>query len=395
MTNPITFQDILDGINDYISSYTTGNVDLGNRERQANRSIEWWQRRLMLPSDKRIQNFLFYDDTQFYDTNDDFSEPLGLIYHDYNQNIPGRQEWDYRPDIEMLLRTGNNGLERYWGATTINQLNQILMIGPNLNSGAILDPFNLLGSWTAQNDASGLAVDNHQYVEGGGSLNFSITHSVTNRGSLDNTQFNFDFRNYHLFSAIFKMYVYMASTNFTSIDLNFFSSLTDYYKITASVAADGTAFLANQWNLLKWRFTDALTVGSPNDAAITHCRIDFNEGAAFSTVSNMRVDKLYAVVPDSVDLIYASNYKGTSADGLTPKIKLDSGDDIPYYGAFAADLTDPIAMRAALMLTPQLRKNPEFYNLYIEEVKDMLKTYGKIYPRRRVVNAGKTILRKR
>lgn len=394
MTNPITFQDILDTQDDYMANYTTGNVDNNQRMRQANRSIEWWQRRITLPSDKKIQNILFYEDTLFYDTEDDFTEPLGLFYHDSQFNING-MGWEYRPDTEILHRLGSNIDTKYWAFTSINSLKQVMILGPNLNSGAILDPLNVIGSWVAQSDASGLVVDTNQYKEGGASLAFNMTQTVANRGSLYNASFNFDFRNFHQFMAMFKMWVFMAGTNFTTIDLNFFSSVSDYYKITASVQSDGTPFLAGQWNLLKWAFSDAITVGSPNDSAINAIRIDFNEGVGFGSVMNMRVDDLYAVLPDSLDLIYTTNIKGTDSSGLIDKIKLDDPSDIPAFGAFAPDLVDAIAMRGALMLTPQLRKNPEFYNLYIQEVKDMLGTYGKIWPRQRVINMGKTILRKR
>lgn len=394
MSNPITFNDILTAQNDYMANYTTGNVDDSQRIRQANRSIEWWQRRLILPSDKRIQTFKFYQDTLWYDTNDDLNEVLGLFYHNDALNLNG-EGFDWRPDYEILRITGSNWQAKYWTFTTLNRSKQIGVLAGNRYPGAVLDPLDLVGSWVAQGDASNLHVDNNQYVQGGASLAFDVTRS-TGRASLYNGSFNHDLRNPFNYGGMFKFYAYLASISFSTIDINFFSSPTDYYKISVTANADGTAWTINSFeNLLGFLAENAIMVGSPNLSAINACRIDFNLLPSVTTITNMRVDDLYFVMPDELDLVYASNIKGTDSTGLTDKVTLDDPSDIPSFGEYAPDLVDAIAMRGALMLMPQLRKDLEFSNMYKSEVKNALETYGKIFPRKRVINMGKTILRKR
>lgn len=393
MTNEIEFQDLIDALNDYMANYTTGNVDNGQRMRQLNRAIEWWQRRLMLPSDKRIQSFDYYQDTNFYNTEDDFLEPLALNYAVGHYDVPG-MNFTWRPDTEILERQGTYFGYHWWSTTTINQLKQMLLVGRNKNPGGIIDSLTQVSGWSAQGDANNLVQNTNQFVDNlQSSLQFNITPS-TGHASLYNPYETLDLTQYHQNNGAFKLQTYLPSANLTSIDLNFFTTPTDYYKFSVSVTQDGTPFEALEWNQLAYFFDDVVIVGSPSDININAIRIDFNEGIGFTNTPGFLVNNLYGVIPDRMEMIYASWNKGTDSSGATVKYNLDSGDDIPYFGSYAPDLVDAIAMRAAVSLIPQLRKNIEFYTTYQTEVKEMLSTYGKIYPRKRLINMGKTILRK-
>lgn len=394
MVSPIILQDVLDRMNDLVSNYTTGAIDVGNRIRAANSAIEYVKRRMTLPSDELIQRFYFYQDTYFYNLNQDFNEGLFVLYDNpvLNRAYHG---WKYRPYGDILRTLGETDPQENWFSwAPINGQMQLVMYGQNLNNGQTLATFDSMGSFVGSNDATSLAIDTNIYKEGSGSLAFTIDPTLgKGKATIAWNTTQSDFYNLLQNNGVFKLYTWLPSGAISAINLYLITSSGNYYKLTTSTFDDGMAFTSalSQWKKVQFGFSGDTVVGSPNIKNITQMQIEVVEGAGFgaSAITNFRIDDLYTVYPDYMDLVYLTSFKGTDSSGGTNKIFLTSPGDIPAFGSFVPDLIDPIAYRGAVILIPQLMNNPEFRKIYQQECEEIMNIFGKSWPRKRVVNLGR------
>lgn len=394
----ITASDVLLQINDLLSNYTDGSIDDSARLRALNRGVEYVQRKLTLPSDKRIQSLLYSQDQNYYTMNSDFNEPLLVTYANTNYNN-GRHQWRFRPDVELIPILGQWGRGRYFAPTTVNQLKQMILAGANITQGSILITFDSItnGGILGENDATSLYIDTNVYKQGSGSLGFSINPTLGfGKGSIYvPTNWNV-FQSFNQF-GYYKAWAYLPTTALSSINLVLATDATNYYVFTATVTDSGTPLVANAWNLVSWTWSNNPTVvGSPNTNDITFARFDLVEGTGFgsSTVSGFRIDDFYSTYPDELNLVYLSSYKATDTTGATLKVMVDTDTDIMLFGNYVPDLIGPIALRAAYILMPQARGDKDFMAMYKQDCEDVLKLWGQTYPRQRTVNMGKTFLQR-
>lgn len=402
----IFWSDLQSQTQDYTRNYTTGSTSLANLDRAINRAIEYFQRRLSLPSDRRIFKFYFTQDNLYYTLPSGFNEAIGLFYDNQLNNVPANQ-WNFRPDMDILAisglgsssPTGSSAIgDKFWGFTTINQLLQIAMLGSNKNPPAIINPISSLTGWAASGDASALAVDSNIFQTGNGSLSFTITPSA-GTATLSLTGNTFDLSTYVNNNGLFQFYVDFTTTNFTNVQLILQSSVGNFWTGTITKKVDGTAWTTGTpFNKLGVYFNDMVSTGSPVKTAINTIKIVFTEGAGFTTQQNMRINYLFGTVPDYMDLVYFSSFKGYTT-GSSPKTDINvfnyngstaNNGDTLYFGDFAPDLIGPICKRAAIEMIPQLRQDKDFYTSYKQETEDWIKQFGKIYPRRRQMDYGST-----
>jgi hypothetical protein len=394
----VLFNDLKLMTSDLLSNYNVTTVDKGNKERAINRAIEYVQRKLGLPSDKKIWSFYFYDDTKFYTTPDGFNELLQLYYNtssvvDSDYNNP-RNRWFVDKDIELLRATGNTyGSMNKVAFTTINQLSQLMLVGSNIRGSSIINAFDNTTGLTFSSSITGTSIDTYVKKQGSGSLKFSMdnsasTSTITMAGSWDITQAI-------AISSAYRLYIDFpvgAAAQFTNVKLSLISSVGNSYDITATTQDDGTAWTENVWDRLSFSLANATTTGTPVASQITSMVITFTHSGTFTAVSNIRMDYLYQVNPDYMDVVYYSSQKGTNQAGTVPKVILDEDSDIVSFGAYAPDLVYPIALKAASILQPQLRFNPEFYAMYKADFIDVLTLMSRTYPRQRQAGNAQTQL---
>jgi hypothetical protein len=391
--NPLIVQDIFNQLNDYLGNYTTGTVDIGRRMRAINRAVEYAKRRMTLPSDETTSSFWFSRDQLYYTAPTDVNEPINLLYADANNNTP-RTQWNWIPYPDLLRLTGT-GRSNFWSHATINGYLQILMLGYNLTTGSILETFTMLPGFNGQNDATALTIDNNVYSVAPGSLEFTIDPTLGHGLASIEWGVQWDITTLHQKQGIIKLDAYLPSLALTSINLVLGTDALNYYTFTCTDTDNGTAFVVNNFNRLHWTFLASaapVIVGSPNDQNITYARVDFIQSGAFgsSPISGFRIDNMYSVFPDEMTFIYNTKYKGTDTLGTTQLINFTSSSDIPAFGQYAPDLLDPIALRAAWILEPQLRGDKDFMKTYFDECEERLKDFGHIYPRKRIINYGQT-----
>lgn len=214
--------------------------------------------------------------TPFYDNLNDYGMPT-----DYKRMI------DIRPTANRQSQPGLSHYEQ----TTPRQFNEMLnpntfSIGWNnmirtlraqkLPTGNVmqLDSFDSLtgnGSWAVGGQASGLRVENLNYVEGNASLAFDLS-VVGGVGSIVNSTaavVDLSALRYND-ASMFLFYIPSGfSSRFTSFTLRRGDSASAYKESTVTARADGTAF-QDGWNLLMFNWNTASTSGSPTNTLNTY-----------------------------------------------------------------------------------------------------------------------------
>lgn len=400
-------------MNDYVANYTVGNIDDTNRFRALNRAIEDVHRRLGLTCDETIFNYLYSQDNMFTNLPVDYDEPIMLYYVNKNYNVGGQAGWKWNKYVDILQNSGiggNNGYgygyalgaygQKLFSSTNINGLKQLIQLGANIIQGSNINPYNSTALTTLTGDGTSLAVDNNVYVNGGGSLSFTIdpTLGFGYAGVLTSGFGIMTVEQAIQQNGINKVYSWLANTNISNIELIMTSSNGGKFTFNATTQDDGTPFvqstIAGVWNRTQYPWTLASITGSPDAQEITSYEFRYIEGAGFGSVAVplFRINNYYVVFPDNLNLVYYSQYKGTNNDGTVKKIILDSLEDLPTFMQFFPDFVNLVALRAAYILSPQLSGDKDFMQMYKADYDEQMKDLGKIYPRKRAVNLGTTKL---
>jgi len=158
------------------------------------------------------------------------------------------------------------------------------------------------GTWAVGGSASNLAVDNQNYVYGGGSLSLNLPSGA---GYLENsTMSQLDLTTY-LNQGTFFLYVYMpTASQFTSVNLRWGSDSSNYYSVTATTTQQNTAF-QNGWNLLQFAWLGATVTGTPTVTAIDYMRITMNTTA---TQTAAKVNYSTVALGNVLEYEYYSKY---------------------------------------------------------------------------------------
>ena len=398
--------------NDYCSNYTTGNIDINQRLRAINVAIAEAHRNLGLTCDESIFNFQYVQDNMFTNLPTDFDEPILLYYQNSNYNISGQAGWQWNQYTRLLQNSGlggNNGFglgyplsmygQKWYSSANINGVKQLLQLGSNILQGSIINPFNTLnGLITGTGDATNLAVDNNVWINVGGSISFTIDPTLGHgyAGILTSGFGIMSVQQAIQQNGINKVWSYLQSTNISGIELIMTSSTGNFYTYTATTQDNNTPFSLQTWFKTQYPWKLATITGNPNSQEITSYEIRYIEGAGFGStpIPFFRIDDFYLVYPDSMNLVYYSQYKGTDSTGTTKKIYLDALTDIPTFMLYFPDFVNMIALRAAYILMPQLSGDKDFMAMYKADYKEVIADLGRIYPRKRSVNLGQTVLRR-
>lgn len=409
-----SLQPVFQMMQDYLSNYTTGNISNNNKFRALNRSIEDLHRQLGLTCDERIFNFLYSQDNMFTDLPTDFDEPKVLYYVNNAFNLGQQAGWNWVQYTSILQNSGVGGSRGYgygysrgafsqksFSSTNMNQKKQLIQIGANVMQGGIINPYNTLNLISATGDATTLAIDNNFWIQTGGSISFTIDPTLAHgyAGILTSGFGIMTVQQALQNNGVYKVYSWLPTTAISSIELILTSS-SGSYTFSATTNDDGTPFvnstLQGIWNRTQYQWSLVSISGSPNSQEITSYEVRYIEGAGFGSVAIpfFRIDDLYLSFPDNMNLVYYTQYKGTDSTGVTSKIILDSLSDLPTFMQFFPDFINMVALRGAYICAPQIALDKDFMKMYKDDYLEQMKDWGKVYPRRRIITQGQTVLRR-
>jgi hypothetical protein len=195
---------------------------------------------------------------------------------------------------------------------------------PFLNPPVILNQIEAIatnGTWATGGTASGLTVNNTNYVQGAGSLQFNTTVGT---GYIENsTMTPIDLSDYTNQSSLFVWVYVPTGANLTSVNLRFGSSSANYYSVTVTANQQGTAFV-NGWNLCQFVWSSASVTGTPVDTAIDYARVSL---VMTGTNTGVKVNGLESILGTILAYEYYSKYLfRNSSTGAYQETVLDDSD---------------------------------------------------------------------
>lgn len=158
------------------------------------------------------------------------------------------------------------------------------------------------GLWYAGGTATNLAVNNTNFVQGAGSLQFDTTAGA---GYIENTTMTpLDMTAHYNQSSLFVWVYIPTAANLTSVNLRWGSSASNYYTSTATQTQGGTAFV-NGWNLCEFVWSSSTVVGAPNYKSIGYARVTLN---MTGTNTACKVDAINSILGTVLSYEYYSKY---------------------------------------------------------------------------------------
>lgn len=377
----LQLQDLINSTKDEIGNYSSGVYEDDKIIRAINRAIEYLKRRLGFPSDEKFFPFLYSADQLYYNLEEDFDESILVRYQDETYNTP-RYEWQYFVYPELMRQIGSSP-DFLYSFTTINGKKQLMMAGHNIRNGTTIDTMDSLTGWAVGGDASNLRLDTYKKYSGAGSLEFDITYS-TGTAYLEKTV-SLTFKDLFLNDGFLKFWTYITNTGLQSISIKLFTTPTTSATIVADVADDGTAFSLDSFFKVGWNVDDAVTTDAFDPNNITKIRIEWDLESTFGSATGFRANLLFDTFPDWMNLGFYSSYKGADQTTLAEKIMLTEPSDTVYIGDYFEDFVTLISERAALQLWHQLKGDKDAYTQLLAKFNDDMKTWGRVYPRKRTM----------
>jgi len=387
----ITLQTIIDQVKDFASLF---NIEESSNERiirAINRATEYYQRKLGLPCCEFTQEVDYYGELKV-PVNDDVNEIISLTFYDEEKNNENN-EFVYIPDVDLIQQAGNSARKNLVSFGIVDGI-KTLYIKPARgfeNSETTIESFdnfatsaNISAILSASTDISSITGENDEqnYKEGEASLFLEITASSETPKLVIPVVDEIAMTGLATYKDAFTVWVYLDEKSkdyLSAVKLLYTENSVDY-------SINGSFYFPKKvgWNLIKFNLRDVENFDYEN---LLNVKLEFD----FSGVTEsfkMNVDYLCYRIPERLILRYYTNYKGKDESGnyIT---EFSSSTDIPLFAGIADDLILPIALKAALFLSPQLKSNPDFVNFYNVEAKDTILQIGRTYPRKRFINYGK------
>jgi hypothetical protein len=306
----VALSSLLTELSEKTRNSTTGALDNSKRTRAFNRTLEDLQDYADWEFTKRTKTFYFIDGVTEYNLKDyvgascqdnDGSTAILDFKNPYDLKPKDDKSLDYK---EVKAVRENIRRSRYIYEYGVD--NGLLVIGyPKQVSSSLHDCNSLtaLGTITASGDATNLTLDDIEYKQGSGSLNFDvsagtslvITFALTTPLDLESLQ-----NKSHL---TLKAYL-PTITNFTSIAVKWGSDASNYWTKTETLPA-GQASLATGWNTFAFRWADATETGTPVVTAIDYIQVTITYSSA-TTDTDFRLDDIRVGKEVEMELDYYS-----------------------------------------------------------------------------------------
>lgn len=229
----------------------------------------------------------------------EFTTPIYNSVYDYAiaPDVKGNKIIDIYPQVQRIpqdiwLQSYNQAFDvakqnifSMQNMFTMNfntSLKTLRVNAPFLNPPVILNQVEgiaINGTWAVGGTASGLAVNNTNFAQGSGSLQFNVTAGAAyiENSTMSAIDLTLDYN-----QASFFVWVYVpTASNLTSVNLRWGSDSSNYYNLTTTQTQAGTVFV-NGWNLCQFQWSAATTVGTPTLTAIDYARVTLNVTASMT-----------------------------------------------------------------------------------------------------------------
>jgi len=184
-------------------------------------------------------------------------------------------------------------------------LKSVRINAPYLNAPIVVNQIEALGTngtWAAGGTATDLAVNNTNYVQGSGSLQFN---STTGAAYLENSTMSAQDLSNVENQASFFVWVYVPTgASLTSVELRVGSSSTDYWSKTVTLNQEGNSWV-NGWNQCQFIWSEMSSTGTPDSTEVDYARITLNTTA---TLTGNLLNGLDCILGTVLSYSYYSKY---------------------------------------------------------------------------------------
>ncbi len=255
-------------------------------------------------------------------------------------------------------------------------LKTIKINAPYLNPPIVLNQADNTtdnGTWAAGGTASTLTVNNTNFVQGAGSLQFNVTSGAayvenSTMSALDLTA--------HLNqSSLFENVFVPVGATLTSVELRWGSSASNYYTSIQTQTQQGTAFV-NGWNLIQNIWANATVVGSPDVTKINYVRITLN---VTGSMAGCLVNGVDSILGSILSYEYYSKY--LFRDAITGTFQETVTDDSNLINLDTESYNLLFNLAASLAVQQQQGLDAVFYDgqYFTQQYKEGLARYMAMY----------------
>lgn len=309
----------------------------------------------------------FYDNVQDYALMTDYKRMIDIRPQANRNSQPGLSIYSETSPRQFLTALEPNSFSIRWNSFVRTLRAQRLPAGNVVQ----MDTFDVTisgsaavsnGSWTAEGDASGLYVENLNFVEGSSALGMDLSGSTGAADIVNSTAAPADLSALRYNDAsTFWVYIPVGySARFTSFTLRRGSSASAYKQASVTAKADGTAF-TDGWNFLMFQWNQATTTGSPDDTLNTYRRFGmaYTAGAA---IPGVLVDNWMDSLGALYECEYYSEYMFRTAAGVWIE-KPTADTDLVNVGPLGYQI---FLSEMMVDITQQIRTG----NIRVQELKD-------------------------
>lgn len=169
------------------------------------------------------------------------------------------------------------------------------------------------GTWVVGGDANNLTENDTNFVVNPSSLQFDLS-GITGVGYLENSTMQPIDLSMWVNQAVEFLYTYLPTgVDFTSINLRFGSSSSNYYSSTQTLNQQATAFV-NGWNLMAFPWLTSTVVGTPDPTSITYCRVTWNYTIG-QAQTGVLINNITSNLGKILNLVYYSKYMFSTIAG--------------------------------------------------------------------------------
>lgn len=222
------------------------------------------------------------------------------------------QQFNQDFDISKITALQDSFTVLFNSATKSLRINAPTLTSPTVVNQATAVSNN--GTWSVDGViATNLTANNTNFQSNGGALQFNLSAGT---GYLTNSTSAIVDISSMLNQGSGFYYGYLPTgSQFTNIQLQWGSSPSNYYSVTATTNQQGVGFV-NGWNLVRFPWLGATVTGTPNSEAITYLKLVFTTTA---NQTGVLVNNIFFGMPLLCNIEYYSKY--LFRDGITGVFK--------------------------------------------------------------------------
>lgn len=248
---------------------------------------------------------------------------------------------------------------------------------PYLNPPVIINEIDNItdnGTWATGGTASSLTVNNTNYAQGSGSLQFNVT---VGSGYIENsTMATVNLSAVENQASIFVWVYVPVGANLSSVNLRWGSNSGQYWSKTVTQNQQGVAFV-NGWNLCQFDWATALKSSTPDSSAINYARIYTVIANADATA--VKINGLNSILGTILNYEYYSKY--LFRDSTTGAFQETVTDDSNLINLDTESYNLLFNLTASLAVQQQQGLDAIFYDgqYFTQAYKDGLARYMAMY----------------